>query len=221
MFSVVVQYILTVLVIWALFVQVVMRLIRRYRHFPIPAFIARYIDNPVRRRIQPPSKVINWMNIRDEMYVLEVGCGPGTFTLEAANHALKGIVLAIDIQSSLIMRLRSRLKRAGVNNVEPVVASVYNLPFLDEVFDRAFMIAVIGELPQKETALLEIRRVLKDDGLLAIGEFLPDPDCPLKRTVINWAKKAGFELIGRRGGILHYLLLFRKASTSSSTQVSR
>ena len=30
-----------------------------------------------------------------------------------------------------------------------------------------------------------MRRVLKDDGLLAIGEFLPDPDCPRKRTIVS------------------------------------
>ena len=54
------------------------------------------------------------------------------------------------------------------------------------------MIAVFGELPNKEKALNETRRVLKDEGLLAVGEFLPDPNSPRKRTVISWCKENRF-----------------------------
>ncbi|MCS7386999.1 MAG: hypothetical protein NDF55_09815 [archaeon GB-1867-005] len=62
--------------------EVVVRIMRRYIHFPIPAPIARFIDNPLRRKLQPPSKVIDWMDIRSGMCILEVGCGPGTLPLK-------------------------------------------------------------------------------------------------------------------------------------------
>ncbi len=53
-------WIVAILIGWFIFVEVVIRIIRRFIHFPIPAFIARFIDNPIRRRIQPPTKVVDW-----------------------------------------------------------------------------------------------------------------------------------------------------------------
>ncbi len=73
--------------------------------------------------------------------------------------------------------------------------------------------AVLAEIPDRNKALLEIKRVLKDNGLLAIGEFLPDPDYPFRKTVIHWCKDAGFELVSEYGGVLHYVLTFKKATS--------
>jgi len=83
--------------------------------------------------------------------------------------------------------------------LDPVVGSALDLPLRNKVFDKAFMIAVFGELPNKKRTLNEIRRILKDEGLLAIGEFLPDPDYPRKKTVINWCEQAGFKLVNKYG----------------------
>jgi ubiquinone/menaquinone biosynthesis C-methylase UbiE len=200
-----------------LFFGVIVRVIRRFIHFPIPSFIARFIDNPFRRRIQPPKKVVDWIGIQAGMWVLEIGPGPGTFTIEAARRVGEGgRVFAIDIEPAAISRLNSRLQRDRIANVEARVASAYDLPFSNNVFDRAFMIAVLGEIPDKKRALLEIKRVLKDDGLLAIGEFLPDPDYPRRKTVIHWCKDAGFELVWDHGCILHYVLTFKKPTAGDS-----
>jgi len=204
-----------ILVVCFVFVEVVVRIIRRFVHFPIPASIARFVDNPVRRRIQPPAKVVDWMNIENGMHVLEIGPGPGTFTIEASKRVGEnGKVFAIDIQPSVISKLNGRLQRAKIANVIARVASAYELPFSNNTFDRAFMIAVLAEIPDRKKALLEIKRVLRDDGLLAIGEFLLDPDYPHRRTVTNWCKDAGFELANGYGGVMHYLLTFKKSTAS-------
>ncbi len=205
------QWILFIILGLIFLVEVVVRAVRRYKHFPIPAFIARFIDNPIRRRIQPPSKVVSWINIKSGMRVLEVGSGPGTFTIEAARRAgISGMVLAIDIQPSITMKLKSKLRKMGVVNMEPIVASVHELPFPNKIFDRTFMITVLGELPDKEKALLEIKCTLKENGLLAIGELLLDPDYPRRKTVIKLCRKTGFKLVEKHGGILHYLLVFTR-----------
>jgi len=202
-------WIVVILIGWLVFV----RIIRRFIHFPIPAFVVRFIDNPIRRRIQPPTKVVDWVGIRDGMYVLEVGPGPGTFTIEAAKRVgEKGKVFAIDIQPTVISKLNSRLQRDRIANVTTKVASAYQLPSSNNTFDRAFMIAVLAEIPDKKKALLEIKRVLKDNGLLAIGEFLPDPDYPRRKTVIQLCEDAGFELVSGYGGVLHYVLTFKKST---------
>ena len=63
------------------------------------------------------------------------------------------------------------------------------------------MVGVLGEIPDRNRALMEIKRVLKDDGVLAIGELLPDPDYPLRKTVIRLCNDAGFQQVDGYGGI--------------------
>jgi len=194
---------------------ILVRVARSFIHFPTPAFIARFIDNPVRRRIQPPARVVDWIGIKDGMCILEIGPGPGTFTIEASRRVgEKGKVFAIDIQPSMISILNLRLQRDKIGNVTARVASAYELLFSNKTFDRVFMITVLAEIPDRKKALLEIKRVLKDDGLLAIGEMLLDPDYPRRKTVVDWCKDAGFELVDGYGGALHYLLTFKKSAAS-------
>jgi len=210
-------WIAIILIGWFIFVETVGRVIRRFIHFPIPSFLVPLLDNPIRRRIQPPAKVIDWIDIKDGMQVLEIGPGVGTFTIEASRRVgEKGRVYAIDIQSNVVLKLKRRLRREGITNAEAIVGSAYELPLRDKSIDRAFMIAVLGEIPDKRKALLEIKRVLKDGGLLAIGELLIDPDYPRKKTTIGWCREAGFELIGSYGNILHYLLTFKKSMSGST-----
>lgn len=200
-----------ILIVLFIFFFVIIRIVRRFVHIPIPALVARVIDNPVRRRIQPPSKVLDWIDIQDGMDVLEVGPGPGTFTTEAAARVGKGKILAADIQPAVISALRRRIKKENITNVVPLVASAYELPFPNSALDRVFMIAVLAEIPDREKALREVNRILKDDGLLAIGEFLPDPDYPRRSTVICWCHDSGLELVRTHGGMLHYVLTFEKS----------
>jgi ubiquinone/menaquinone biosynthesis C-methylase UbiE len=200
-------WILVILIVWFLFG---VRIVRRFLHFPIPPFVARFIDNPIRRRIQPASRVVDWIGILDGMRVLEIGPGPGTLTIEAAKRVGgNGRIFAVDIEPAEISRLNRRLQREKITNVTTKVASAYELPFPDKAFDIVFMIAVLAEIPDKKKALLEIKRVLKDDGLLAIGEFLPDPDYPRRKTVIGWCKDAGLEPVAAHGGLVHYVVTFR------------
>jgi len=117
-------------------VEVIFRIVRRFIHFPIPTFVVRFIDNPVRRRIQSPVKVVDWMGIRGGMCVLEIGPGLGTFTIEASKRVSEsGKIFAIDIQPSLILKLSSRLQRAKIANVMATVASAFELPFSNDTLD--------------------------------------------------------------------------------------
>ena len=205
-------WLLLALLGWLLFVETVVRLVRRYWHFPVPPIAASFLNSPLRRAIQPPEKVVGWMDIRRGLQVLELGPGPGTFTFEAAKLAgPEGQMHAVDIQPPMIARLEAELRRRGVSNVSPKLASAYELPLPDKRIDRAFMITVLGEIPDRQRALGEIKRVLQPDGLLAVGEFLFDPDYPRRQTVMAWCQQAGFELVGSHGSWLHYLLVFRQA----------
>ena len=193
------------------FFLVVQRVVKHYFHYPIPAFAVRFIDNPIRRLFQPPGDIVAWIDIREGMSVLEIGPGPGTFTFEAARRiGEQGNLFAIDIQPSIVSRLGHRLRVKGMTNVTPGVASAQELPFSDNAFDRVFMVGVLGEIPEKRTTLLEVKRVLRNGGLLAIGEILPDPDYPRRKSVIRWCSDSGLEFVAANGAIIHYLLTFKK-----------
>ncbi len=73
---------------WLVFVQTVVRLVRRYVHFPAPPIVPVFLDSPLRKALQPPEEVLERAGVRPGMVVLELGSGPGTFTIEAARHTL-------------------------------------------------------------------------------------------------------------------------------------
>lgn len=208
----VLKWIIILLVAYIIFAMTVLRLIRHYYQFPVPSLLAPLLDNPLRRKIQSPEVITKWMGIEAGMSILEIGPGLGTFTFEVARSAGEsGHVYAIDIQEAIVSGLGDKVTQQGIENITVKLASVYELPFSDRFFDRVFMITVLGEIPDKQAALSEIKRVLKDEGLLAIGEFLPDPDYPRRKTVMNWCLDSGFELSEAHGNILHYLLTFKKS----------
>ncbi|MGD9046881.1 MAG: class I SAM-dependent methyltransferase [Anaerolineae bacterium] len=189
----------------------VVRIIRHFHKFPMPEFMAGMIDNPLRRRLQPPDEMAVRHGLAPGMLVLEVGPGNGTYTLGAARRVGgQGKIVTIDIEPKMIERVRRRSEVEGVDNIEARVADVYDLPYDDETFDAIYMIAVIGEIPDPDRAMSEFYRVLSATGRLAFSELLMDPDYPLARTLIDKAGKVGFRLKRKLGGFFHYTLIFEK-----------
>lgn len=211
-----------VIVAWLLIVHPVIKLVRRLTGLPDPTFIIYFINNPIRRKIHPPERVIDHVDIHEGMKVLEVGPGTGFYTFEAARRAEpSGHVYAVDIKLQVIAILRGRIGQAGVKNITTKVASAYEIPLPSKSVDRAFMVAVLPEIPDKQKALGEIHRVLKKEGLLALGECLIDPDYPRRKTEIGWCRDAGFELVGSHGSAFFYVLAFKLAGKDIPLKIER
>lgn len=175
---------------------------------PCPSALSWLVDNPVRRWYTKP--VLDRIGIQPGETVLEVGPGPGAFTVDAARRAGPGgKVFAVDIQPKMIAKLKRRLQEAGVTNVETHVDSAYDLPVEDGTVDRAFLVTVLPEIPDPVRALREIHRVLRPGGRLSVTEEFADPDYPLRRTTIRWAEAAGFRLEERHGSFWVYTLNFQ------------
>lgn len=190
-----------------------LRIVRYFHKFPMPQFMANLVDNPMRRRIQPPDETPARHGIEPGMTVLEVGPGNGTYTVASARRVgSEGKVVAIDVEPKMIQRVRRRAQAEGVENIEARVADVYDLPFEDEYFDAIYMIADIGEIPTPEKAMKEFHRVLRPSGTLAFSELLNDPDYPRAGTLIRKAASAGFRLRTRVGNFFYYTLIFEKES---------
>ena len=202
--------ILGVLLVW----QAVIRLLRKKFHFPAPAFIGRFLDTDIRRKLQPADKLIQRSGIKQGMRVLEVGCGSGAFVTFVARAVGKtGKVFALDIQPAMLRQLKAKLTRPenrDIKNIKLILGSAHELPFEDNFLDLAYMVTVLQEIPDKDKALREARRVLKPGGILAVTEFLPDPDYPLKSTTIKEGEEAGFILDKALGNFWNYTVRFVK-----------
>jgi len=197
----------------ALFIvfHTVVRIIRQFHKFPIPQIAANLIDNPLRRRIQPPDETAIRHGIEPGMVVLDVGPGNGTYTVGAARRVGdSGKVTTVDIEPRMIERVEARARREGITNIEARVADVYDLPFDDSAFDIVYMIAVIGEIPDPKRAMKEFRRVLSPTGTLVFSEIFLDPDYPRARTLERLANGAGFHLKEKVGNFFYYTLIFIK-----------
>ena len=203
---------LIVLGVFFFIVFVVLRIIRRYHKFPIPGFMTRLIDNPIRRKfIQKPEKVAERMNLEPGMTIIEIGPGKGSYTKAIAKSVLPdGKVYAIDIQESIIDCLKKRVEKENITNIIPKIDDAYNLSFEDDSVDRVLMIACLPEIPESIRALKDFKRVLKPNGLISLSEMLPDPDYPRRKTEKKWAEEAGFELDEEFGNWFIYQLNFRK-----------
>jgi ubiquinone/menaquinone biosynthesis C-methylase UbiE len=202
------RYILAVPILVVSWV-VLVRIIRYFIKFPMPQVMAPVIDNPLRRRFQPPDEIAWQSGIQPGMRVLEVGPGSGAYTLSAALRAGDaGQVVAVDIEPRIVRRLKDRLREECVSNAAGLVADVHALPFDTGTFNAVYMVTVIGEIPEPVEAMREFRRALAPDGTLAFSEFLPDPDYPTQRSLRRKAARAGFKPCYRAGSWFAYTLVF-------------
>jgi len=197
---------------WFLFVVVVLRIVRHWWKFPTPAFFGALLNAPHRKHIQPPSMIIDGLGLKPGMKVVELGCGPGTYTLDVAKAVLPdGVVYAVDIQEGMLNQLRKKMERQGIANILPVLADAKgDIPLEDSIADAAYAVAVIGEISDPVSALKQVRRLLKPGGQFAQSELAIDPDFPLRRTTKRWAQEAGLTFRNGLGGTLRYVLVFEK-----------
>lgn len=196
-----------------LFWHTLVRLIRHFYKFPMPEFLANLIDNPLRRKIQPPDQMPIRHGVTSGMTVLEVGPGNGRYTTALARHVgIRGQVITIDIEPKMIRRLTQRAQAEGITNLQALVADVYHLPFQAAAFDAVCMITVIGEIPEPMSAMRDFHRILKPSGTLAFSELLMDPDYPLVSTLIRQAAQVGFRPKQKSGSFFSYTLVFDKSS---------
>lgn len=206
----------TVLIIIGIIIGwlILTRIARRIFQFPAPAFIGYFLDSNYRRRIQPPTQIIERSGIKKGDRVLEIGCGSGAYTTFVAREVGKeGIVEALDIQPAMLAQLKKKLAKpenSDIQNIRLHESSAYQLPFEEGSIDLVYMITVLPEIPDQAKVLAEVRRVLKVNGILAVTEFFPDPDYPLSSTTSRKGEKAGFDVEGIFGNLWTYTVRFRK-----------
>jgi SAM-dependent methyltransferase len=100
------------------------------------------------------------------MWVVDLGCGPGSITLGLAAGSR---VTGVDLDAGQVAMARAAARRAGRSTVDFVVASAYDLPFAEGSVDVAFSHALFEHLSRPADALAELHRILKPGGRLALS----------------------------------------------------
>jgi SAM-dependent methyltransferase len=171
------------------------RLAARRRSLPCPTWLAGGLESPLMDRLIGTQTTLDRIGLQPGQRVLEVGPGPGRLLIPAARRVSPGgEVIGLDIQPGMIERLKVRAVQAGVSNLTAVLGDATQVDFPPESFDVIYLCTVLGEIPDREAALLQCCAALKPGGTLSITEIFPDPHFQSRTTVKRLAEAVGFRL---------------------------
>lgn len=158
---------------------------------------------PFRGLLLSPAGLASRLGLAPDARVLELGPGPGYFSRAVARRVPDGRLELCDLQHAMLCKARRRLRRSGLANWSCTCAEAGALPFAPRSFDAAFLVAVLGEVPDPARCLASLAGVLRPGGLLSVTELPGDPDALTEADVGELAQAAGFapgERFPVRGG---------------------
>ena len=136
--------------------------------------------------------------------VLEVGCGPGFFTIPAAHIVGKeGKVYAVDTHPLAIERVQNKINKAGINNVSLIHANASETGLPDQSINLAFMFGLPYIQGGLDSLLTEMYRIFKPGAILAFQKSRGS-----KEKLIKEVQQKGFSYLDKKGRIL----IFKKES---------
>jgi ubiquinone/menaquinone biosynthesis C-methylase UbiE len=169
------------------------RLASRRRSLPCPVWLRWFVelDNPF-TPTHRAATIIEHLELEPDMEVLDVGSGPGRVAVPLAQRVPQGEVVAIDIQEGMLRRAKEKAESAHVSNIRFVQAGAGEGKLGRNRFDRALLVAVLGEIPNQRAALQEVFDALKPGGVLSVTEVIFDPHFQSRGKVTRLAEAVGF-----------------------------
>ena len=155
------------------------------------------LDNKFRRWLQNPRKILR-PYIEKGMTVLDIGCGPGFFSIDMAQLVGKsGRVIASDLQEGMLQKLRDKIQGTELEERFALHKCEENKIGLSENIDFILVFYMFHEVPNQEEFLNEIGSILKPNGQVLIVEPPFHVSKPAFEKIIRKARNAGFTLVGR------------------------
>lgn len=183
-----------------------------------------------RRRTAEDSAAYLLPHLRPGLSLLDIGCGPGTITLDLAARVAPGAVTAVEPTDDALDLARAEAQRRNASNLAFVTSDVHALGFPDDTFDVVHAHQVLQHVADPVCALREMRRVCVPGGVVAVRDadyagFVWFPRIPLLdrwlelydtaaranggepdagRRLLSWAQQAGFDDITPTAGMWCY-----------------
>ena len=128
------------------------------------------LDNRIRRLLQNPQKILR-PYIEEGMTVLDVGCGPGFFSIDMARMVGKsGRVIASDLQEGMLQKLRDKIQGTELDERITLHKCEENKIGVSKHVDFVLLFYMVHEVPNKEEFFYEIRTILRSNGQVLIAE---------------------------------------------------
>ena len=166
-------------------------------------------DNPLLPIFRNPYKLLKTAGLKPGQKVLEVGCGPGFFTIPAAKIVGdEGVIYAVDVHPLAIKRVQKKIHREEMKNVTPILANASNTGLPDRIIDLAFLFGLRYIAGGLEDVISEIHRILKPEGLLSFEKTRGS-----EKELIAEVETGGFAYLGNQRRIF----LFTKGKDSENS----
>ncbi len=155
-------------------------------------------DNRLLPLIKNPYRRLENAGLDKGQQVLEVGCGPGYFTIPAAKIlGSQGHVYAVDVNPYAIERVREKVANAGIKNVTPMLenASATGLP--EKSLDLAFLFGLPRVQGGRMSLLRELARTIKTGGTVVLQTSRTK-----EQALVQEMSQNGFTVVARKGRML-------------------
>ncbi len=168
---------------------------RKNRVCPVES--AGALDNKFRRWFQNPKKILG-PYLKEGMTVLDLGCGPGFFSIDIANMVgMSGRVIASDLQEGMLQRIKDKIQGTKIEKCITLHKCGEKRIGLSENVDFILAFYMVHEIPDQEEFFNEIGSILKPGGKV----FIVEPPfhvskAAFEKTIIK-ASNAGFEAVER------------------------
>ena len=135
-----------------------------------PAALAGSLDNSIRKWLQSPRKILS-QYIHERMTVLDLGCGPGYFTVEIAKMLNgSGKVIAADLQQGMLDKVRKKIKGTDLESRIELHKCEENSTGISETVDFILCFYLIHEVIDQNYLFMELKSILKPGGKVYIIE---------------------------------------------------
>ncbi|MBU0598640.1 class I SAM-dependent methyltransferase [Patescibacteria group bacterium] len=167
------------------------------QHSVCPMEKAVSLEKGWRKWLHHPKKILK-PYVREGMTVLDVGCGPGFFTIPLAEMVgQNGKVIATDIQQGMLDKVSSKINGTELENRVDLQLTPQDSLGVTTPVDFVLAFYVLHELPDIEKFLREIKTILKPDGKILVT----DPTFHVSKEefarTLELIKRAGFTVISQ------------------------
>jgi ubiquinone/menaquinone biosynthesis C-methylase UbiE len=158
-----------------------------------PVGFASLLENRIRRWLQNPQEILSPF-VREGMTVLDIGCGPGFFSLELAKMVGRtGSVISADLQDGMLQMLGARVRGTELENRIRLVKCDRDKINVFERIDFGLAFWMIHEIPDKVSFFRQLKAILKEKAQILIVEpKLFHVSRKEFQTTIEIAEQAGF-----------------------------
>ena len=185
-----------------------------------PVKHAGTLDNKIRKMLQDPKKILGPF-IKKGMSVLDLGCGPGFFTVAMAEMVGRsGKVIAADVQEEMLDKLHDKIKGTDLKNrIQLHKCSKDSIGFTEFV-DLVLAFYVIHEVSNVQSLFIDVHNLLKYRGYFLIIEpkYVHVSKKDFEQTVES-AIELGFEHVGNLRILLSRGVVLRKYETGIESNV--